>query len=427
MIKALYTSITGMNAMQNALSITSNNIANSQTVGYKKQKAVFDDLLYNNTMGARGDENYAGTNPKSIGNGVKLSGITTDYATGPINMTNGKTEAAIEGNGFFVVGDSKGGSVQYTRKGTFNVSNENYVVNSEGQYVLAYPTKPGKQEIDFSSAPQPIKIPKDSAIPGSRTDHASLTGNIPRNIGEIQHQFDVYDEEGNKFTMSVDLKQVTDAQGKPVDGEYKYKVSVRNDAKNEKTFTELVSDKNLKFNNLGELIQTDTAVVRDPVTNKITQGGKVTIPFGAGVELDLSGATNYPTEKTIKEKEVTGRPATIVEDCKISDGGYIMLTYKDGSSRAAGQLAVATFPNEQGLMKIGNGNYVSTPSAGNPALGVSKQNGAGTVRGQSQEGSNVDLAVEFVDLMVYQKGFTGNTKVIKVADDVLNEVVNLIR
>ncbi|HDX9590455.1 TPA: flagellar hook protein FlgE [Bacillus pseudomycoides] len=427
MIKALYTSITGMNAMQNALSITSNNIANSQTVGYKKQKAVFDDLLYNNTMGARGDENYAGTNPKSIGNGVKLSGTTTDYSTGSINLTNGKTDAAIDGNGFFVVGDSKGGNVQYTRKGTFNVSSQNYIVNSEGQYVLAYPTKPGKQDIDFSSAPQPIKIPMNSAIPGTRTDHASMTGNIERNVGEIGEEFPVYDEEGNKFTMRVNMKQVTDAQGKPVDGAYKYSVLVRNDGKNEKNFTELVGNKELKFNNLGELIQTDAAVVRDPNTNKITQGGKVTIPFGAGVELDFSGATNYPTKKTIGATDITGRPATIVKDCEISDGGYIMVKYEDGSMRAAGQLAVATFPNEQGLVKVGNGNYVSTPTAGNPPLGVSGQNGAGTVRGKSQEGSNVDLAVEFVDLMVYQKGFTGNTKVIKVADDVLNEVVNLIR
>jgi flagellar hook protein FlgE len=169
-------------------------------------------------------------------------------------------------------------------------------------------------------------------------------------------------------------------------------------------------------------------VQRDPVTNKITQGGKVTIPFdGAGLDLDLSGLTNYPTEKTLSETDITGRAATVVQDCKISDGGYVMVTYADGSMKAAGQLAVATFPNEGGLMKTGNGNYEATTSAGNPSLGVSGQNGAGTVRGGAQEGSNVDLSAEFVDLMLYQRGFQGNSKVIKVADDVLNEIVNLIR
>lgn len=116
MIKALYTSISGMNATQNALSVTSNNIANAQTVGYKT-KAMFDDLLYNNSVGAKGDDRYAGTNPKSIGNGVKMSGTVTDYTDGTITLTGGKTQAALEGNGFFVVGDSKGGNMEFTRKG----------------------------------------------------------------------------------------------------------------------------------------------------------------------------------------------------------------------------------------------------------------------------------------------------------------------
>ena len=100
MIKALYTSITGMNAAQNALSVTSNNIANAQTVGYKKQK-LFLMMLYNNTVGSRGDGAYAGTNPKSIGNGVKFSGTSTDFSDGSITLTSDKMETAIEGNGLF--------------------------------------------------------------------------------------------------------------------------------------------------------------------------------------------------------------------------------------------------------------------------------------------------------------------------------------
>ena len=104
MIKALYTSITGMSATQNALSVTSNNIANAQTAGYKKQKAIFDDLLYNNTVGSRGDGSYAGTNPKSVGNGLKFSGTATDFSDGSITLTGEKMETAIEGNGLFIVG-----------------------------------------------------------------------------------------------------------------------------------------------------------------------------------------------------------------------------------------------------------------------------------------------------------------------------------
>ena len=160
---------------------------------------------------------------------------------------------------------------------------------------------------------------------------------------------------------------------------------------------------------------------------KLLKGGTVKIPFGKGLTLDLSGLTNYPTGKTISTTEVTGRPAAIANDYSISDGGFVMMRYSDGSMKVVGQLAVATFPNSGGLMKTGNGNYIATPSAGIPGIGVAGENGAGNVRGSAKESSNVDLSVEFVDLMLYQRGFQGNAKVIKVSDEVLNEVVNLIR
>ena len=398
MIKALYTSITGMNATQNALSVTSNNIANAQTVGYKKQKAVFDDLLYSNTIGSKD------TNPKSIGNGVKLSGTYTDYSGGSITLTGGKTQAAIEGNGFFMVGDKQGGNTQYTRKGTFGISSDYYITNSEGQYVLTYPTKAGTEEIDYSAAPRPIQIPMGTAVGGIRTDKATIQGNIPRDQQQITQDFPAYDKEGNTWTMRVDITKVAD-------GQYTYSVSARNDSKPGSNFNVISSNNALNF-----------------TAGELTQGGTATIPFdGDNLTLNLSGLTNFPTDKTLAPKDITGRPATTVKDCMISDGGYVMVRYADGSTRAGGQLAVAMFPNEGGLMKTGNGNYVSTASAGVPVFGGSNQNGAGTVRGGATEGSNVDLSTEFVDLMLYQRGFQGNAKVIKVADDVLNEVVNLIR
>ncbi|MCU5375717.1 flagellar hook protein FlgE [Bacillus cereus] len=441
MIKALYTSITGMNATQNALSVTSNNIANAQTTGYKKQKAIFDDLLYNNTVGSRGDGSYAGTNPKSIGNGVKFSGTATDYSDGSISLTGDKMETAIEGTGFFMVGDRNGGNVEYTRKGTFGVSMDNFVTTTGGQYVLGYGVKPGTQDIDFSSQPNPIKIPVGTAVGGIQTDKASISGNLSRNQLTASKDFTVYDDEGNSLTLRMDIKQKTKTEmvgGKPVEtpiaGEYTYTLSLRNNSKNEKEFSPITGPggtpltKELKFDKVGKLEKLDVDVQRDPQTEEIINGGTVKIPFGAGeLDLNLSGLTNYPTGKTIAATEVTGRPAAIANDYSISDGGFIMMRYSDGSMKVVGQLAVSTFPNAGGLMKSGNGNYIATPSAGIPGVGVAGENGAGNVRGGAKESSNVDLSVEFVDLMLYQRGFQGNAKVIKVSDEVLNEVVNLIR
>ena len=130
---------------------------------------MFDDLLYNNSVGAKGDDRYAGTNPKSIGNGVKMSGTVTDYTDGTITLTGGKTQAALEGNGFFVVGDSKGGNMEFTRKGTFTISSDYYITNTEGQYVFAYPADPSTGNVDLSGIPGPLQIPMGSAIGGIRT------------------------------------------------------------------------------------------------------------------------------------------------------------------------------------------------------------------------------------------------------------------
>ncbi|EJR79523.1 flagellar hook-basal body protein [Bacillus cereus VD156] len=407
MIKALYTSITGMNATQNALSVTSNNIANAQTVGYKKQKAMFDDLLYNNSIGAKGDGKYAGTNPKSIGNGVKMSGTVTDYSDGTITLTGGKTQAAMEGNGFFVVGDSKGGNMEFTRKGTFGISSDYYITNTEGQYVFAYPANEATGEVDLSGIPGPLQIPMGTAIGGIRTSKGTIKGNIPTGEKQITQDLPVYDNAGNTWTMRVEFKQTSEHN-------YTYKVQMRNDSKKETEFKDVPgAGGNMTFDAVGN-------------PNPKEQG--TNIPFdGGSIKLDLSHLTNHPTDKTLSVTDVDGRAAATVKDCFIADGGYVMVKYSDGSMKSAGQLAVAMFPNEGGLMKTGNGNYTATNTTGILALGTSGQNGAGKVRGGAQEGANVDLSVEFVDLMLYQRGFQGNAKVIKVSDEVLNEVVNLIR
>ncbi|EJQ52371.1 Flagellar hook protein FlgE [Bacillus mycoides] len=407
MIKALYTSITGMNATQNALSVTSNNIANAQTVGYKKQKAMFDDLLYNNSIGAKGDGKYAGTNPKSIGNGVKMSGTVTDYSDGTITLTGGKTQAAMEGNGFFVVGDSKGGNTEFTRKGTFGISSDYYITNTEGQYVFAYPANAATGEVDLSGIPGPLQIPMGSAIGGIRTSKGVVGGNIPADAKQITQELPVYDDAGNTWTMRVEFTQTSEHN-------YKYTVHMRNDSKKETEFKEVQgAGGDMTF---------------DAVGNPNQQNPGASISFNGGtVNLDFSKLTNHPTEKTLAVTNVDGRAAATVKDCFIADGGYVMVKYSDGSMKAAGQLAVAMFPNEGGLMKNGNGNYTATNTTGILAMGVSGQNGAGKVRGGAQEGANVDLSVEFVDLMLYQRGFQGNAKVIKISDEVLNEVVNLIR
>lgn len=290
MIQSFYTGVTGMKAFQDGLSVTSNNLANAQTIGYKKQKAIFNDLLYKNSTGSQASNGYAGTNPTSIGSGSRMTGTSTDYTGGSLTFTNGKTDAAIDGSGFFILGDETATTLEYTRKGTFGLSEDGYLVNDEGKYVLAYPATAG--------------------------------------------------------------------------------------------------------------------VVNGPVDTD-DKPERIQIKMGEDGEANAAGS----------------KP----KDYAITDNGYVMVQYEDGTFQPIGQLGVATFPNEKGLMKTGNGNYIVAPASGDPAYSLSGENGAGKIRGGTTEASNVDLSAEFVDLMLYQKGFQGNSKAVKVSDDVLNDVINLIR
>ncbi|MDG4656202.1 flagellar hook protein FlgE [Ectobacillus antri] len=415
MIQSLYTSISGMKTYQEALSVTSNNIANSQTVGYKRQKAIFDDLLYRTTSGSKGDDKYAGTNAKSIGSGVKLSGVNTDYTSGVLTLTGGKTDVAFEGAGFFLLGDTNGANNTYTRKGTFSISADNRLVNAEGKYVLGYGTVAGTNNIDFSKSPQPISIPLGTAVAGQETNFGKISGNLAKDEPTTKIQFPVYDVAGNKQMLDVTFTENPD-------GSVSFSATIDGSA------TQIITGTPDGLGGYVESTQPTGTIIFDAQGNSSNDEERRYVEIGGKrIELNLTDITRYPTDKTLKVTDVTGRAASIPTDFAITDGGYVMVKYSDGSVKTAGQLAVATFPNEKGLEKIGNGNYVEGPSAGNVSIGVSGQNGAGIVRGGATEGSNVDLSTEFVDLMVYQRGFQGNSKVIKVSDEVLNDIVNLIR
>ncbi|MNG08523.1 Flagellar hook protein FlgE [compost metagenome] len=153
--------------------------------------------------------------------------------------------------------------------------------------------------------------------------------------------------------------------------------------------------------------------------------GKYVLAYGPGA--DLATDTPQPIKIEMGASKPDGEDGVVSTDYAITDNGYITVRYSDGSFASIGQLALATFPNEKGLMKTGNGNYTVAPASGEPAYNVSGAAGFGTVRGGTTEASNVDLSAEFVDLMLYQKGFQGNSKAVKVSDDVLNDIINLIR
>ncbi|WP_239255943.1 flagellar hook protein FlgE [Listeria ilorinensis] len=411
MNQSMYTAISGMNAFQRALAVTSNNIANANTSGYKKQTVVFNDLLYQNTMGSVAGSSYAGTNPMSIGSGTKIGAVITDYTAGSPTATGRNKDAALQGKGFFVAGDNTGGNTVYTRNGAFSISSDNYLTTQGGKYIFGYPTD--KNGNVLSTNLQPIQIPLSGAIPGEATKNGSLSGNIPldwKGKETITTELSVYDDAGGKHKMGFSIK----AAKPDASGNIAYEYEIQMDGK---ALAPPVTG-TLNFNAQGQLQNPDALKA---INISQTVGGKT-----INLDFDLSKLTNYGTEQTFTPTS-DGKGAATVKDYAITDAGYIAVSYSDGTVIPVAQLAVAVFANEDGLVKMGDGEYVPGLSSGDPTFGVAGQNGSGGISGSALEGSNVDLSREFVDLMTFQSGFQGNTKVIRIADDIMKQIVNLIQ
>lgn len=518
MIGSIYSGITGMKAFQDALGVTSNNIANAQTTGFKGKKAVFEDLFYQSSPAKKGNGDYAGINPQSTGGGVKIAAIRTDYSQGTLNGTGGKTDVGIEGEGYFVLGDINGQNNEYTKKGSFQLSENNRLVSDSGQYVLGWNSDVATGQLDTLGRPEPLYVQLDAAVKGEATTEAELTGNLNNNmeIGESTRiQFPSYDDAGNRTNIELELVKTGDntyryaaipnesflesASIKSVflntkevanladfeKGEYiiettspttpggqatinVYKPSdtgktspvltqtVQNieqavtlkdaagnnwmtvDYKNvpesnpatvdSATFTigdvgDIAFAMNGRMESVTPLGYTGGPVQNNPEVTFISAKTGLTNSFNLGLE----ALTNYNTDTSVSVSEVDGNAAASVRDYSISDDGIILAQYSDGSLRQIGQIAMATFANTQGLESVASGNVRESATSGLPNITVSGNGGAGSIRAQVLENSNVDLASEFVDLMMFQKAFQANTKIIQVSDEVVSGVIGLIR
>lgn len=508
MIHSTYVGVTTMKSFQQALSNTANNISNSQTYGHKSDQAIFTDLFTNRLRGAgQGDLTKAAINPMNMGNGVKIGGISTDFSQGSLTFTGGKTDVALEGEGFFMIGNNEGEDILYTRKGTFNLSKEQMLVNESGSYVYGWNVDPITGLIDTEAQAEPIFIPLNSAIAGTQSTNVSLQGNIDSRIevGEYTKiQIPSYDSAGNQIDVDMNFVKTQEGVFKYVaipSGTFQPNEHVKNAffnieeiagdlSKGDYEITTQVSADgstvdfevigpsgsiltNTLPNATGSVELTDATgktwltvdYNRDNVTNTsttLTIGDVGQLEYGATgrtesvysmpdpavtdttitpqltytspfngtpvtMDIDFDLVTLFSTDKSISVYEVDGNRASSLQDFSINDGGVIEAYYTDGTIRRIGQIGVSTFANNNGLEKIGNGNFKETISSGLPVMKVSGENGAAMIRSQSLENSNVDLSEEFVDLMAYQKAFQAGTKVIQVSDELVSGTINLIR
>ncbi|MBF4992535.1 flagellar hook protein FlgE [Arthrobacter gandavensis] len=402
MLRSLYSGISGLRSHQTMLDVTGNNIANVNTTGYKATAVQFQDTLSQLTQGATAPgANNGGGNPAQVGLGVLVSGITTNFTQGSAQSTGRATDMMISGDGYFVT--KQGTQTTYTRAGAFDLDAEGRLVTTDGKIVQGWTGVNGV--INTGGAVGNVQLPDGAIAPAVATSQAAVGGNLPsetlpadpaavppRAAGTFVRDMDVYDANGNATVVPLTFTRTpggwtASAGGASVD---------------------------LAFTN-------GTQVAGNPATLAVTTAA------GNTVNVDLTGLTSYAGVSTASVIGQNGRAAGTLESFSISKDGTIVGSFTNGAKQSLARIAVATFTNPAGLEKAGNSGYTATVNSGNPVLGGPGDPGMGSAIAGSLEMSNVDLSQEFTNLIVAQRGFQANARIITTSDEVLQELTNLKR
>ncbi|MBP1300456.1 flagellar hook protein FlgE [Curtobacterium sp. 1310] len=393
MLRSLYSGISGLRSHQQMLDVTGNNIANVNTVGFKSSTTVFQDTLSQMTQGAGGPQTgLGGTNPAQIGLGVQVAGVSTNFAQGSAQATGKATDLMISGDGFFVT--RLGNDNVYSRAGAFDFDADGRLVTADGKIVQGYSATNGV--VNEGGGLTDIRLPIDAAAPAVRTTTAGVTGNLPSETAvdaQKVREATVYGPDGEKRSLTLTYTKTSATQ---------WSVQGRIDGGT------LGPATTLTFNTDGSL----------------ASGGPVTV---GGITVDVSKTTGYASLDTASISEQNGSAAGSLQGYSISKDGTVVGSFSNGSSLAIGRIALATFANPAGLEKTGASGYRATANSGQATVGAPGDPGVGQLASGTLEMSNVDLSQEFTNLIVAQRGFQANARIITTSDEVLQELTNLKR
>ena len=421
---SLYIGISGLQAHGEAISVVGDNIANASTVGYKRDRASFSDMLGGELGGQR------------LGGGVRLAGTQTLWDQGSVTQTGNPLDLAIRGGGLFVVKGNHGGQTAqyYTRDGRFHLDDKGYVTNQQGLRLQGFP---------IDSAGTRALAPGDLPLgarqsPAVATANSTMTLNLdakapvppawdplnPNTTSTYATAETVYDSLGAAHQVQVYFR----AQGA---GAWEYHAMVDGGEVTgglKGTPTEIASG-SLTFDTSGALAS-QTSIASSANFVGATPAQVIAFKFGddiAGGGTGRAGTMQLAGASAVTGLDVDGRSPGKLTEILISDDGKIRGAFDNGDKIELAQLALADFANEEGLTRAGDGLEIETAASGQPLIDVAGTGARGSISSGALEASNVDLGNELVTLIAYQRAFQANAKTVTTADEMMNDINNLKR
>lgn len=457
------------------MDVIGNNIANVNTYGFKKGRVNFQDMLSQTLSGAaKPREDKGGVNPKQVGLGMMVASIDTIHTQGALQVTGVNTDLAMMGEGFFIL--RQGDRVFHTRNGAFSIDKNGYYVNPANglkvQGWMAQPDDEGVNVVQTAGSIEDIVLPLNDKDPARATQNIWYHCNLNKLDADGTHQTDieVYDDTGVRRQLRVNFFRddgATPPTELPVN-QWRARISVVENGEvvpgarvgvipGEADPALDTSDLILTFNDNGSLV----AVGDGTGANSVGEGGAAgtdeegfeltaTVNYqysGSGgppaapaadilspnITLNLGqlgrfdGITQFASPTTTKAIRQDGYTMGELESFTIDDNGQITGVYTNGNSKTLAQVAISKFTNAGGLEKVGESLFVESNNSGRANIGPAGLQGRGKMKAGALEMSNVDLAEQFTDMIVTQRGFQASSRSITTSDQMLQELLQLKR
>ena len=422
MLRSMFAAVSGLQAHQTFMDVVGNNIANVNTTGYKAGTVEFEDLLSQTMHGAGSPvaDAAGGTNPAQVGLGVRLAGIGTNFSQGASQETGRQTDFAIQGDGFFIV--NQGGIRAYTRNGSFALDGLGQLVTGDGGLLQGWQADPSGN-VNTNSSVGTLKIPVGETIAPITTSTISIGGNLPSDTatgGTVNVSIDLNNSLGASVPLRMQFTKVADSAGS-----INWTVTSYDSANNV-----VAGPSNVRFDTAGALTTGNITLTQAELnaiagTSGTWGAGGVAMDFGAPTDADR--LTGSATLNSVAALSQNGSTIGSLVSFSVGQDGLISGVFSNGRTQALGQMALANFADPSGLLKNGSSLFTTSANSGLPQIGVAGIGGRGTLTGGTLEGSNVDLGQEFTNMIVAQRGFEANAKVITTSDELLQDLVNLKR
>lgn len=415
---ALYSGVSGLNTNGQAMSVIGNNLANTNTVGFKGSRTVFADLLSSSINGSGG--------LSQVGRGVGMSKVDQIFSQGTFESTESGLDVAIEGSGFFILKGPGDDTPYYSRAGAFRFDDDGYLINPEGYRVQ------GKAfDVDGvlgTGDPADIQVASTGLIAGNATSTLELTTNLDSSEEILAiGAFDPTDADTYNYSSSV---QVFDTLGNPhllttyfiktADNTWSWAWSAE-----DSTGAALggVGAEILEFTTDGVLDPANPVPLVDTIDAADLDWANGSTPTAIEISFDT---TQFNSANVVLSQNQNGFGAGNLTDVEIDPDGIVIASYSNGKQTKIAQLVLGKFVNPNGLSLEGNNLYRETTTSGPPRVGIPGPE-LGKVFTNSLEQSNVDMGAEFVRMITVQRGFQANSKIITTVDELLGELINLKR